>query len=342
MRKDSRIAARVSRWLYPLWVVGVSLVAVEIGVRWVVGDIPTADQVREQALPRLLNSSVTAGPTLRLSPNASQRITWGPLTFTVTTNSLGYRGREMTPRQGDERRVLLLGDSMVFGHGLQDDETMAVRLEELLRRDDPEAEVFNGAISGMNTVQQALTARRLVPLLEPDEVVLGYFVGNDPLANLLAEIVDTTVVFPPDRLEKLEARLQQHLAPLMWSAAFRVVALRAWVPRLRYVWSSEEEARRVSVRWIEAIQAECAAAGAELTVLMIYPRDGLAGGLTSWLSGSRGVGGRLVGDLRERGTRVVDSADSLAGAHERLYFEADGHPNAAGATAMAELLASDK
>lgn len=247
----------------------------------------------------------------------------------------------MEPRGGDSRhRMLFLGDSMVFGHGLQENETMAVVAEQLLQDAGVDAHVYNGAISGMNTVQEYATARQLVPLLEPDTVVLGYFVGNDPLANMLATIDEEgLVVFPQTRVDAMATRLENHLQPMLASVAFRAIALRAYVPRLRYSWSGEDHVLQTTLDWIVAIQQECHAAGAELTVLLIYPKDGLAGGLTSLLSGSRSLGGRLADRLVAADVSVIDTADGVLGSQpdERFYFEADGHLNAAGARRLAEL-----
>ena len=53
---------------------------------------------------------------------------------------LGFRGRELDPRDQDRHRVVLVGGSAAFGTGLQSyAETLAVQLEQRL----PDTEVVN-------------------------------------------------------------------------------------------------------------------------------------------------------------------------------------------------------
>lgn len=68
----------------------------------------------------------------RLEPNAEMKLRVGdnPLT-TVRTNSKGYRGADWpAPTPGE---VLVVGDSQVFGLGVEDGETFSARLAETLK-----------------------------------------------------------------------------------------------------------------------------------------------------------------------------------------------------------------
>jgi Tfp pilus assembly protein PilF/lysophospholipase L1-like esterase len=94
------------------------------------------------------------------------------------TNAHGLRDRPRTHArpEGIERRVILLGDSVVEGHGVAEGETISSRLEQLLR--DEATEVLNFGVSGYNTrAEVALLADRGLAF-EPDVVVL-VFVHND-------------------------------------------------------------------------------------------------------------------------------------------------------------------
>lgn len=96
-------------------------------------------------------------------------------------NSLGARGAEPEPAERCHR-ILVLGDSFTFGAAAEADTFHAV-LEELIQlRAKDEAgcvEVIGAGVSGYGTRHQRLWFEELGPLLQPDEVVLQFFVGND-------------------------------------------------------------------------------------------------------------------------------------------------------------------
>jgi lysophospholipase L1-like esterase len=338
----------LSALVYPLYVMLFGLLSMELGARWLLEDIDSAASIRQAALPRLLNSAVTGGGDaplgIRLSANTEHTVNWDEFSYTVRTNSLGFRGREVAPRGKNEHRILFLGDSMVFGHGLDEEETVPRQVERLAASSEVDVVAYNGAISGMNTVQELAAARQLLPLLQPDQVVLGYFVGNDPLANTFCAIGDDGgVKFSEQLTAELHERLDSHLRSLLPSVAFRAVALRYYVPRLRYVWSAEDETLERSTQLIVQIRDACAAFGANFSVLIIYPRDAVADGLTSMFSGSRGVGQSLSVRLADVDVPVLDSVDYLNvdDADEQFYFSHDGHLNAEGAQAVAMGITAD-
>lgn len=341
--KDSR---NVRRWTllcaYPVGFVLFVAATVELGARLLLSEVDTPQTVRDKAFSRLLNSAVVGGVDaplgVRLSPDVERTLRRGGQTYTVRTNSLGFRGREPAPRAAAEHRILFLGDSMVFGHGLREEDTLPHRVEQQARATVPGIVVYNGAISGMNTVQELAAALQLLPILAPDGVILGYFIGNDPLANTFSEVDDDgRVTFSDDVVGRLRETLDQHLRPLLPSVAFRAVALRYYVPRLRYLWSGQEDVLSRSCELLSRIRDACVQAGARFSVVIIYPRDGVTGGLTSLLSGSRDVGRHLAARLRDLGISVLDSGDLMAGdgADRRFYFPEDGHLNADGAQVLA-------
>jgi lysophospholipase L1-like esterase len=344
--KDSRNGRRWTfSWIYVVYLVVSAVVVLEVGARVLLDNVDSGETVLSQAFPRLLNSAVIGGDDaplgVHLTPDVERTVAWGELTFHVRTNSLGFRGAEPEPRATGEYRVLFLGDSMVFGHGLEEEETLPLQVQQLAQTGRGAVIAFNGAISGMNTVQELATARQLLPIMTPDQVILGYFVGNDPLANIFTRMDEAgRVTFHDDSVGQLRSRLDEHLRPLLGSVAFRAVALRYYVPRLRYFWSGQAETLDRSVELVRRIRDVSEQAGAQFAVVMIYPRDGVAGGLVSLLSGSRGVGQRLTTRLRDADVSVLDSGEFMGGdgADERFYFANDGHLNAAGARAMAAMV----
>ena len=100
----------------------------------------------------------------------------------VRTNNLGLRGPELPPTKGaDEYRVVVLGDSVVFGQGVREENTLSVKLEALLKPSLPSKRVvvINAGVPGYNTTTQREQLKRLWPVLRPDLVVLAYLVDND-------------------------------------------------------------------------------------------------------------------------------------------------------------------
>jgi len=94
----------------------------------------------------------------------------GSFDATFRTNSRGARSREIGyERTAGLRRILVLGDSFAWGHGVEDDETFASRLERLL----PRTEVVNLGVSAYGLPQEIryfeLEGRRY----GPDVVVLA-------------------------------------------------------------------------------------------------------------------------------------------------------------------------
>jgi hypothetical protein len=77
--------------------------------------------------------------------------------------------------QSARGRILLLGDSYTFGHGVPAEETFgAVLAQELL----PDWDFVNLAVPGSGTDQQLITFERRGKQIRPDIVVLGFFVRD--------------------------------------------------------------------------------------------------------------------------------------------------------------------
>jgi lysophospholipase L1-like esterase len=101
----------------------------------------------------------------------------------ATINSLGLRGDEpIQPKPAGVVRVLVMGDSIAFGWGVNDDETFCYLLQEALNRGTSQLtyEVINGAVSGYTTRQQSNLLQRLAPQLRPDMVLIAFY-WNDLL-----------------------------------------------------------------------------------------------------------------------------------------------------------------
>ncbi|MCO5165528.1 MAG: GDSL-type esterase/lipase family protein [Planctomycetes bacterium] len=112
----------------------------------------------------------------------------------VSTNDLGFR----TPawdeaRAAAEVRVLALGDSCTFGLGVGDDDTWPAQLEGALREGGVDAAVFNAGVSGYDTEQELVVLRRLVEVVRPTAVVVGWL-PNDALQPSAEQLADIRLV----------------------------------------------------------------------------------------------------------------------------------------------------
>ena len=103
----------------------------------------------------------------------------------VRINNLGFRDDrdyELT-RRPNTFRVLVLGDSVTFGHGSV--HTYPRLLEDRLRawRPDVDWQVWNAAVPGYNTSQELAHLLDVGPRFKPDLVIVGFY-DNDLADNV--------------------------------------------------------------------------------------------------------------------------------------------------------------
>jgi lysophospholipase L1-like esterase len=77
-------------------------------------------------------------------------------------------------------RIMGLGDSVMWGTGVDEEQALLGILRSRLRRVAPSSEVINAGVVGYSTLQEALLLERLLPEFSPD-VVLVNFCENDLL-----------------------------------------------------------------------------------------------------------------------------------------------------------------
>ncbi|MEM6567999.1 MAG: SGNH/GDSL hydrolase family protein [Planctomycetota bacterium] len=105
---------------------------------------------------------------------------------TAQINGLGLRGDEPDAAAAGDAglRVVCLGDSFTFGWGVEDGETYPVQLEAALAaRTDAPVDVVNCGLPGYNTWQEARAYEAIARPLDPDVVVIGWYLNDlDPLS----------------------------------------------------------------------------------------------------------------------------------------------------------------
>ena len=114
-----------------------------------------------------------------------RRATFKGPSFSVTVrhSPQGLRDRVYpVPRRPGTRRILVLGDSVVWGWGVEQHEIFT----EVLERSLPRTEVIAAGVPGYGTTQELLLYERRLRRFRPDVVVLA-LLSNDPAENLLAD-----------------------------------------------------------------------------------------------------------------------------------------------------------
>jgi hypothetical protein len=104
----------------------------------------------------------------------------------ITINAEGVRDdRDFGSKAPDERRVVVLGDSLVFAVQVALADTFCKGLEARLNGWDPRHRwrVINAGVQGYGPVDQWLFYRHVAELFQPDIVVVAAFVGNAVAAN---------------------------------------------------------------------------------------------------------------------------------------------------------------
>jgi hypothetical protein len=91
-------------------------------------------------------------------------------------------------------RIVMLGDSIAFGHGVRDGETFSALLESR----DPRFDVVNLAVEGYGTDQELLRLEREGLGYAPDVVILNFCLTNDAVNNELT----TDQQDPEERIPK--------------------------------------------------------------------------------------------------------------------------------------------
>lgn len=103
-------------------------------------------------------------------------------TVDVRTNEHGFRDRpwkDRAPKEG-VARILLVGDSIVFGSGItQQAQTLTPVLERALERESVSAQVFNVSLNGLNFAQEVDLLGAFVGDVKPDLVVVLHNQEND-------------------------------------------------------------------------------------------------------------------------------------------------------------------
>jgi len=283
-------------------------------------------ELRRTALQELVDQSQGLHDTFPdpdvgrvLVPGRTRRFTDGRR---IQTNRYGMRDRDYAlPKPKNTRRVVLLGDSFIFGLGLDESDRACVFLEPWLKEralaPGLQIECLQLGVSSWNIKSEATYLRRQVSLLQPDAVV-HLVLPNDLGDTSSARGFGVTATYTDQRRERANSIISvdypQHIGfpkvriqPLLWGVDAE--------SRARY-----DEVAEPLLRLGEAVRAQ----GGRYLLLV------------KWSD--------LVGTARDllipklRGTEVRYLPHRFSNARQHIISEQNLHWNRAGNEAVARYL----
>ena len=140
-----------------------------------------------------------------MRPNYERQLYHNGYYWNHKTDSMGFRN----PQERDRADVVLLGDSMIYGHGVEETSTVRHHLETLINRP-----VVNLGISGTSIHVQYEVLKQYGPSLEPGSGVALYECNlrrlSEPLCVLSSiNTLSTTSVDSGSSKRRVEACLKQ-------------------------------------------------------------------------------------------------------------------------------------
>ena len=258
----------------------------------------------------------------RLRPHARTRFTTAEFDTAIAINGQGVRDdAEIGPKPANERRLVVLGDSLVLSVQVARQHTFCKLLEDSLNRNSGAIRyrVINAGVQGYGPVEELLFYRRVVSAFQPDLVIHALFVGNDAEEAVTSEPRLRRSTPVADAPEVGEAKVWESGPQVLRRLARRSMVLQ--VARLRLVAVTDRlprfgappepplqsyaakpapriaEGLRISRECVQAVAAEAAATGARTMVMLMPARfqvdDADYGRLKDAVSGA---GGTLVRD----------------------------------------------
>ena len=101
----------------------------------------------------------------------------GHSSFSLHSNEIGFRFPMADLNRPARHRVMVLGDSVAFGHGVNDDQTLPNRLNALFAESD--VRFLNFAVGAWSFGEYYLTYQRYAAQVQPSLIVVVVYAGND-------------------------------------------------------------------------------------------------------------------------------------------------------------------
>jgi lysophospholipase L1-like esterase len=264
----------------------------------------------------------------------------------VRVNALGLRGAEVGAKAPGERRVLFLGDSLTYGQGVAEEDTVPGALErELAARTGTRWSVVNAGHRAYDTPQELALLEEHGATIQPDVVLLGWYwndVNERPIQATFENLTQRgEIAFDTGNTVEGLDRLAWRAKQLVRSSALVMVVHDAFSSKGKpYEPDYFEKGLTRLGRYLERFRAFAEKLGAA-PVFVQYPDP-------ARLSGAGATGPydeRALGLARERNVPVIELLPALRPLYEArgraptLPF--DGHYDGEANRAMAAHLAAE-
>jgi lysophospholipase L1-like esterase len=251
----------------------------------------------------------------RLRPNTRTRYVTAEFDTTIAINAQGVRDDEpIGPKPPNERRIVVLGDSLVLSVQVQQRQTFCQLLQDRLNAAGGPIRyrVINAGVQGYGPVEELLFFRRVAKAFQPDLVISTVFVGNDAEEAFALQpklrgepaamdAIQETVI---TRLRRVVRR-----SMVLQLLRLRVVAVMDRLPRrgappepplqsyAEHPAPRIAEGMRITRECVQAIVDESAAIGARTMIMLMPARFQVNDVDYGYLKAAvEGAGGRLVRD----------------------------------------------
>ncbi len=107
-------------------------------------------------------------------------------------NSAGFRDREFSiEKPTGYQRIIFLGDSVVFGYGIYEADSLPKQLEKQFQKHGQKIEVLNFGVSGYESEQQIEFLKELGLRYHPNIVLVGYTLNDSNYGSWELDLFDT-------------------------------------------------------------------------------------------------------------------------------------------------------
>lgn len=115
-------------------------------------------------------------------PDSIGRRVIGEFNISYIINSFGNRDKERTfMKKPNTTRILVVGDSITAGFGVEQNETFTYLLERMLNNGSRNFEVWNAGVEGYSQDTEYVYLVNNIKNISPDMVVVVFYAGNDIL-----------------------------------------------------------------------------------------------------------------------------------------------------------------
>ncbi len=107
------------------------------------------------------------------TPNCHSRFTTFEWDTEVKINAEGFRDDEILPKEQFDLRILMLGDSMTWGYGVEKEETFSEVLQQKMKAKGVKADVINAGATSYSPTLEYLLLKNKGLSYEPEVVILN-------------------------------------------------------------------------------------------------------------------------------------------------------------------------